>query len=227
MPDLTPLQGRDAGQAGQYFLAHGYKPVNSRPDCRIFRDPGATHLVHLSSLPALGRDFSAACSAAPENPHLPKILEEHALGPALYLRVSENLLSCKDFPADTRQTVCGLARAFSSLFEGDDIHVNVHPLLRDSLPLREAVRRVIACGESLSNPARPDAVAVRIERRGHSILFRPDTNEPVFASPLVPASGSPKATYRRLQLIRTRFSDEEMARPDSRYWPKIPKCDIA
>lgn len=221
-PDLAAFQGLSIRQAIQRLIPLGYAPLDVGPGCRIFRDAPGSHLMTLSPVPVLAEAFSTACAQNPPNPHLPKLFESRTLGPALHIRVTENLNACTDFPVDTHKTICGLARAFSSLFAGDDIHINVHPELCKNEPLLDAVHRVIACGEGVNDPARTGALAVRIENRGHSVMFRPDSNEPVYASPLVPARQSLKTSYQRLQLVKTRFTPEEMANPDSVYWPKIP-----
>jgi hypothetical protein len=226
-PDLDSFRDLTVYKAIARLLPLGYKPVDNSPGCRIFRDAAKTHLLTLSSVPALAEEFNRACDTNRSNPHLPKIFESRTLGPSLHVRISENLNACTDFPEEERITICGLARAFSSLFEGDDIHVNVHPALRQDEKLLGAVRSVIACGEELTRPANDSALPVKIEHRGHSVFFRPGTNEPVFASPLVPACAPVAVCHDRLQMVKTRFTEAEMTRADSPYWPKIPVQKVA
>lgn len=222
LPDLQRFNDQNAHQIITRLFKEGYKPVDTTPGCRIFRDAAHAHLLTLCPIPSLGEAFTQACMTAPLNPHLPRVLAHKTLDSGLHLRVTENLNSCDDFPAQMRKTISGQARAFSSLFEGDDLHVSVHPLLRQYAPLVEAVRRVVTCGGTLCDGSRKDALPVRIDPRGQSVLFRVGSHEPVFVNPLIPAARSLKAANENLQQVEARFSDAEMAKDVSRYWPKIP-----
>lgn len=208
------------------LLLNGYSPVNrGDPACRTFRDSESRHLLTLSSTPALAAAFCRACLETPENPHLPRILAQTMLGPEVHVRMTENLLCSGDYADENERTTrFGHARAFSTLFEGDEMHRAAHPLmvspaLQESGKLIAAIRLIAACGKAFCNPSVPAALPVRLDADGKSVLFRPGSNEAVFADPLiVTGEAVPQSCHARLEWVEARFSAQELDKPSPPYW---------
>ena len=225
-PRTLPASGPTMGQVIALLLVNGYKPVGGGDSpCRTFRDATGSHLLTLSDTPALAAAFCRACGQTPRNPHLPKILAQKILGPNLHVRVSENLLCSGDYASESERTTrFGHARAFSTLFEGDEMHRAVHllmvsPALQESSHLIAAIRLITACGKAFCNTRPSTAHPVRLDPRGSSVMFRPGSGEAVFANPLIrDENASVGACRARLEWVEARFSAQELDKPSPPYW---------
>lgn len=225
-PGPAPAATSAMDRAIALLLLNGYSPVNRGDSaCRTFRDPESRHLLTLSGTPALASDFCRACLETPENPHLPRILAQGMLGPEVHVRMTENLLCSSDYADENERTTrSGHARAFSTLFEGDEMHSSVHPLMvspsvQESGHLIAAIRLIAACGKAFCGASGPAARPVRLDADGRSVLFRPGSNAAVFADPLIADEDTAAtACYRRLEWVETRFSAQELEKQSSRYW---------
>lgn len=209
------FQGQTAEQIVTRLLADAYTPVAfNDPRTRIFRDATGDHLIRLSTAPQLAEAFCNACQQNDGNVFLPKIFSHAALGPALHIAITENLKTVEE--ADKNHaTLFGHARAVSSLFEGDEMHADVHKLMIMDKNILNAVQMISNCALDLCTET-----PVALDPCGASILFR--TNgvfcQTVYASPLIASTETAEKSLKKLQWIEKRFSESERNAPNSLYW---------
>ena len=213
LPLPKAFQGQNAEEIVTRLLADAYTPVASAdPKTRIFRNAQKDHLVRLSSTPLLTEAFCAACQKNTGNRFLPEIFAHATLGPDLHISITENLVTAAE-AHENPVTVSGHAHAVAALFEGDDIHGEVHKYMIQDAQILEAVQAISGCALELCKKT-PTA----IDSSPDGILFRLNEQgcQTIYANPLIP--GDKADALQKLQWIEKRFSAKERSATHSPYW---------
>jgi hypothetical protein len=215
LPLPKSFEGQTAEQIVTRLLADAYTPVAlNDPRTRLFRDAKGDHLIRLSTAPQLAEAFCDACQKNSGNVFLPQIFSHAALGPDLHIAISENLVTAEEAEKNP-VTLFGHARAVSSLFEGDEMHADVHKLMVMDKNILDAVQAIFGCGLKLCKES-----PVALDLRGSSILFRSNAKgcQTIYANPLIASTETAEESLKKLQWIEKRFSEAERNAPKSPYW---------
>jgi|GEM_PF-6089905 hypothetical protein len=210
LPDLKSFQGHSSNQIIARLNADGYQEIDSQ----VYRSADASHLLHLSNAPDLTAAFCRACQDGAPNEFLPVVYDHATISSDLHVSVTENMRCVSEFEANMHTTVFGHARAVSSMFEGDEMHADVHRFMASDDTMRDAMMRVVDCALDTKK-------SVTIDPCGNSIMFRHNENgcRTVFARPFVARDDlSPKECEKHLNWIKNRHSQAERDAAASPYW---------